>query len=139
MEHSLSGWIRCILGVAVILGVAAIGTGSETSFIRFSFEDTVRAEEHPIGAIHREKLAFLAVSAAESRPALALGPTKNGKPLEGTAPGNDCGLDSAPDGTGEIREPRLYQLIRQKGRGEDRTFEIEFIDPGVQAFSFTFG
>ena len=39
----------------------------------------------------------------------------------------------------EIREPRLYQLIRQKGPVKDRTFEIEFLDPGVQAFSFTFG
>jgi cytochrome c biogenesis protein CcdA len=34
---------------------------------------------------------------------------------------------------------RLYQLIRQKGAVEDRTFEIEFLDPGVQAFAFTFG
>jgi cytochrome c biogenesis protein CcdA/thiol-disulfide isomerase/thioredoxin len=76
---------------------------------------------------------------------LVLGPTKNGKPirfkvtLDGTAPGADSGVDSAPDGTGEIREHRLYQLIRQKGSVEDRTFEIEFLDPGVEAFSFTFG
>ena len=76
---------------------------------------------------------------------MVLGPTKNGKPvrfkvkLDGAAPGDDCGVDSAPDGTGEVREPRLYQLIRQKGQVEDRTFEIEFLDPGVQAFSFTFG
>ncbi|MGN6849067.1 MAG: hypothetical protein ACTHJK_06290 [Sphingomicrobium sp.] len=34
---------------------------------------------------------------------------------------------------------RLYQLIRQKGAVEDRTFTIEFLDPGVEAFSFTFG
>jgi Thioredoxin like C-terminal domain len=33
----------------------------------------------------------------------------------------------------------LYQLIRQKTAIEDRTFEIEFLDPGVQAYSFTFG
>jgi thiol-disulfide isomerase/thioredoxin len=76
---------------------------------------------------------------------MVLGPTKNGKSvrfrvrLDGTAPSDDCGVDSAPDGTGEIREPRLYQLIRQKGQVEDRTFEIEFFDPDVQAFSFTFG
>ena len=76
---------------------------------------------------------------------MVLGPGKNGKPirfrvkLDGTAPGNDHGSDSAVDGTGEIGEPRLYQLIRQKGQVEDRTFEIEFIDPGVQVFSFTFG
>jgi hypothetical protein len=76
---------------------------------------------------------------------MVLGPTKNGKPirfkvkLDGIPPGDNCGVDSAPDGTGEIREPRLYQLIRQKGRVQDRTIEIEFLDPGVQAFSFTFG
>jgi cytochrome c biogenesis protein CcdA len=38
-----------------------------------------------------------------------------------------------------VTEHRLYQLIRQKGTAEDRTFEIKFIDPGVQAFAFTFG
>jgi thiol-disulfide isomerase/thioredoxin len=76
---------------------------------------------------------------------MVLGPAKEGKTLrykvklDGAAPGNDHGVDSAPDGTGEIREPRLYQLIRQKGLVQDRTFEIEFLDPGVQAFSFTFG
>jgi len=76
---------------------------------------------------------------------MVLGPTKNSKPirfkvkLDGIPPGDNCGIDSTPDGNGEIREPRLYQLIRQKGRVEDRMFEIEFLDPGVQAFSFTFG
>jgi thiol-disulfide isomerase/thioredoxin len=76
---------------------------------------------------------------------LVLGPTKNGKPvrfkvtLDGAAPGDHSGSDSAPGGAGEVREPRLYQLIRQKGPLEDRTFEIEFLDPGVQAFVFTFG
>jgi thiol-disulfide isomerase/thioredoxin len=76
---------------------------------------------------------------------LVLAPTKNGDPvrfrvtLDGAAPGGDHGADSAPDGSGEVREPRLYQLIRQKGRIEDRTFEIEFLNPGVQALDFTFG
>ena len=59
--------------------------------------------------------------------------------LDGTAPRADCGVDTAADGSGTIREPRLYQLIRQKGRVDDRTFEIEFLDRGVQAFAFTFG
>jgi len=30
-------------------------------------------------------------------------------------------------------------LIRQSGEIEDRTFEIEFLDPGVEAYCFTFG
>jgi thiol-disulfide isomerase/thioredoxin len=76
---------------------------------------------------------------------LVLAPAKDGKPvrfvvrLDGAAPGENCGVDTAPDGSGEIREPRLYQLIRQKGPIVDRTFEIEFLDPGVQALDFTFG
>ncbi len=76
---------------------------------------------------------------------LVLAAAKDGKPvrfvvrLDGAAPGENCGVDTAPDGSGEIRGPRLYQLIRQKGRIADRTFEIEFLDLGVQALDFTFG
>jgi thiol-disulfide isomerase/thioredoxin len=76
---------------------------------------------------------------------LVLGPGKNGKAIrfrvkiDGTAPGADHGVDTDESGAGEVKEYRLYQLIRQKGTVEDRTFEIEFLDPGVQAFAFTFG
>jgi hypothetical protein len=76
---------------------------------------------------------------------MVLGPGKSGTPvrfkvkLNGAVPGDDHGSDSAADGTGEIRQPRMYQLIRQKGQIQDLTFEIEFLDPGVEAFSFTFG
>jgi cytochrome c biogenesis protein CcdA/thiol-disulfide isomerase/thioredoxin len=76
---------------------------------------------------------------------LVLGPTKDGKPvrftvkLDGTPPGEDHGSDTDAGGAGTVQNHRLYQLIRQKGAVEDRTFEIEFLDPGVQAFAFTFG
>jgi hypothetical protein len=76
---------------------------------------------------------------------LVLGPTTKGRPvhfkvtLDGRPPGADHGADTAANGAGEVREPRLYQLIRQQGSVSDRTFEIEFVDPGVQAFAFTFG
>jgi cytochrome c biogenesis protein CcdA/thiol-disulfide isomerase/thioredoxin len=76
---------------------------------------------------------------------LVLGTTKDGKPvrftvkLDGTAPGDDHGTDVDNKGSGTVQDHRLYQLIRQKGPVEDRTFEIEFLDPGVQAFAFTFG
>ena len=76
---------------------------------------------------------------------LVLAPTKDGKPvrfkvqLDGASPGGNHGADSLTDGTGEFREPRLYQLIRQKNQIQDRTFEIEFLAPGVQALDFTFG
>ena len=76
---------------------------------------------------------------------LVLGTTKEGKPvrftvkLDGTPPGEDHGADADSGGAGAVQGHRLYQLIRQKGPVEDRTFEIEFLDPGVQAFAFTFG
>jgi cytochrome c biogenesis protein CcdA/thiol-disulfide isomerase/thioredoxin len=76
---------------------------------------------------------------------LVLGPVNDGKPvrftvkLDGAPPGEDHGSDVDTNGAGTVQEHRLYQLIRQKGPVEDRTFEIEFLDPGVQAFAFTFG
>lgn len=76
---------------------------------------------------------------------MVLGPSKDGSPirfkvnLDGAAPGSDHGSDSGADGAGRVTQPRMYQLIRQKGPIRDATFEIEFIDPGVQVFSFTFG
>jgi len=76
---------------------------------------------------------------------MVLGPSKAGTPvrfrvkLNGVAPGDDHGSDSAADGTGEVRQPRMYQLIRQKGPIKDSTFEVEFLDPGIEAFSLTFG
>jgi hypothetical protein len=59
--------------------------------------------------------------------------------LDGKAPGSDAGVDVKADGSGTVTGQRLYQLVRQRGSVEDRTFSIEFLDPGVEAFSFTFG
>jgi cytochrome c biogenesis protein CcdA/thiol-disulfide isomerase/thioredoxin len=76
---------------------------------------------------------------------LVLGPAKDGRPvrfrvlLDGSAPLDDHGVDVDAQGNGTVKEYRLYQLIRQKGKVEGRTFQIEFLDPDVQAFAFTFG
>jgi cytochrome c biogenesis protein CcdA/thiol-disulfide isomerase/thioredoxin len=76
---------------------------------------------------------------------LVLGPATNGKPirfrirLDGHPPALNHGTDTDSQGAGKVTEHRLYQLIRLKGDIEDHTFEIEFLDPGVQAFAFTFG
>ena len=76
---------------------------------------------------------------------LVLGPAANGKPIrfrvtvDGMAPGADHGTDIDADGQGTVDGQRLYQLIRQHGAITDRTFAIEFLDPGVQAYAFTFG
>ena len=59
--------------------------------------------------------------------------------LDGSAPGPAHGIDVDAQGNGVVREPRLYQLVRQRAPVGDRTFEIEFLDPGVSTYSFTFG
>jgi cytochrome c biogenesis protein CcdA/thiol-disulfide isomerase/thioredoxin len=59
--------------------------------------------------------------------------------IDGAPPGGDAGVDAKADGSGVVTGQRLYQLVRQKGAVRDRTFTIEFLDPGVEAFSFTFG
>jgi cytochrome c biogenesis protein CcdA/thiol-disulfide isomerase/thioredoxin len=60
--------------------------------------------------------------------------TLDGKPL-----GTVHGMDTNAAGEGTVTSQRLYQLIRQSGTITDHTFAIEFLDPGVQAYSFTFG
>jgi hypothetical protein len=59
--------------------------------------------------------------------------------LDGEPPGEARGLDVDEEGRGTLVRPRLYQLIRQHGSIGDRTFEITFDAPGVEAYSFTFG
>jgi cytochrome c biogenesis protein CcdA/thiol-disulfide isomerase/thioredoxin len=76
---------------------------------------------------------------------LVLAPGADGKPvrfrvtLDGREPGRDHGADVDESGNGIVREQRLYQLIRQSGGVEDRTFTIEFLDAGARAYAFTFG
>jgi cytochrome c biogenesis protein CcdA/thiol-disulfide isomerase/thioredoxin len=76
---------------------------------------------------------------------LVLGPAEDGKPvrfrvtIDGKEPGDDHGTDTDAHGNGVVSGDKLYQLIRQKGAIRDRTFRIEFLDPGVRAYSFTFG
>jgi cytochrome c biogenesis protein CcdA/thiol-disulfide isomerase/thioredoxin len=76
---------------------------------------------------------------------LVLGPARNGKPvqfqvtIDGKAPGENCGADIDADGKGTVSETRLYQLVRQCGDVQERTFEIRFLDGGVEAYVFTFG
>jgi hypothetical protein len=72
-------------------------------------------------------------------PAAGGSPVRFGVRLDGRPPGPDHGDDVDDDGTGTVTEPRLYQLVRQRGPVTDRTFEITFHDPGVRAFAFTFG
>ena len=59
--------------------------------------------------------------------------------IDGQPPGPAHGGDVDDQGQGTVAEQRLHQLIRQPGPITDRTFEITFLDPDVQAYSFTFG
>jgi thiol-disulfide isomerase/thioredoxin len=76
---------------------------------------------------------------------LVMGPPRQGLSLrfrvsiDGHPPGPAHGIDADEGGNGTVVEQRLYQLIRQPGPIVDRQFEIEFLDPGVEAFAFTFG
>ena len=76
---------------------------------------------------------------------LVLGPAPDGKPvrfrvtIDGAAPGDSHGTDVDAEGQGTVTAQRLYQLVRQNGAIADHTFEIRFLDPGVQAYAFTFG
>jgi hypothetical protein len=59
--------------------------------------------------------------------------------LDGKPPGNAHGGDINADGYGTAHEQGTYQLIRQPKPIVERTFEIEFLDPGISAYDFTFG
>ena len=75
---------------------------------------------------------------------LVLG-SPDGKPIrfrvtiDGKAPGADHGLDIDAAGNGRVLDHRLYQLVRHKAGARERTFAITFLDPGVEAYAFTFG
>ncbi len=76
---------------------------------------------------------------------LVMGPATRGASvrfhvlIDGQPPGAAHGIDVDEQGNGTVTEQRLYQLIRQQKPIADRQFEIEFLDPGVEAFAFTFG
>ena len=76
---------------------------------------------------------------------LVMGPAAQGTSvrfrvlIDGQPPGAAHGVDDDEQGDGTVTEQRVYQLIRQPKPIVDRQFEIEFFDPGVETFSFTFG
>jgi thiol-disulfide isomerase/thioredoxin len=76
---------------------------------------------------------------------LVLGPATDGKPVrfrvrvDGGVPGVDHGSDIDAQGRGTAADHRLYQLLRRQASERPALFEIEFLDPGAQAFAFTFG
>jgi hypothetical protein len=73
------------------------------------------------------------------RPAIPEMPVRFRVVLDGQAPGAAHGIDVDDNGEGVVAAQRLYQLIRQRGRVSEHTFEIEFLDPCAMAYAFTFG
>jgi thiol-disulfide isomerase/thioredoxin len=59
--------------------------------------------------------------------------------LDGEAPGPSHGVDVDEDGNGVLRDGRLYQLVREHDAVRERTLEITFLEPGAEAYVFTFG
>jgi hypothetical protein len=72
-------------------------------------------------------------------PAAPAAPVRFRVMLDGQPPGESHGADTDADGNGTLAQQRTYQLIRQAGPVTDRTFAITFLDPGAQAYCFTFG
>jgi thiol-disulfide isomerase/thioredoxin len=76
---------------------------------------------------------------------LVMGPRSRGTSVpfrvlvDGELPGDAHGFDVDEQGHGTVSQQRLYQLIREPGSITDRTFEITFLAPGVEAYVFTFG
>jgi thiol-disulfide isomerase/thioredoxin len=59
--------------------------------------------------------------------------------VDSEAPGPSHGVDVDEDGRGVLDVGRLYQLVRQHDGVRERTLEIAFDEPGVEAYAFTFG
>jgi hypothetical protein len=58
---------------------------------------------------------------------------------DGEPPGASHGLDVDEDGNGVLRDGRLYQLVREHDTVRERTLQITFLEPGAEAYAFTFG
>jgi hypothetical protein len=59
--------------------------------------------------------------------------------VDGKPPGAAHGTDVDDQGNGTAARRRTYQLVRLHTDIADREFEIQFADPGLEVFCFTFG
>jgi thiol-disulfide isomerase/thioredoxin len=59
--------------------------------------------------------------------------------LDGEVPGPAHGVDVDEGGNGVLGEGRLYQLVREPDTVRERTLQISFLEPGAEAYVFTFG
>jgi len=112
----------------------------ELSLNRWSLEGDWSVEPRAVSGSGRLSFRFHARDVH-----LVMGPREPGDVvpfqvlLDGEAPGEAHGLDVDAAGGGEVTEQRLHQLIRQRGRIDDRTLQLDFAAPGAEAYCFTFG
>ena len=59
--------------------------------------------------------------------------------LDGETPGASHGVDVDEDGNGLLQHGRMYQLVREHDAVRERTLQITFLEPGAEAYAFTFG
>jgi hypothetical protein len=119
----------------------------------YAFPASLKHNQWALAGLWKDTAAFASSHAAGARIRfqfhardlnMVLGPPASGKvrfriTIDGKPPGADHGVDVDAQGQGVIDSQRLYQLVRQKDVTGDRTFEVEFLDPGAQAYTFTFG
>ena len=119
----------------------------------YAFPPSLAHNRWALAGLWKDTAAFASSHAAATRIRyrfhardlnMVLGPPQTGRvrfrvTVDGKPPGADHGLDVNAEGEGVVDGQRLYQLVRQARVKGDRTFEIEFQDPGAQAYTFTFG
>jgi thiol-disulfide isomerase/thioredoxin len=129
------------------LGYARGGTGSDTPVDDLLLNDWALTGEWTIGpeSIVLDRAGGSIAFRFHARDAhLVLAPGRREAipfrvTLDGEPPGDSHGVDVNDDGSGMLEEGRMYQLVRQHDGVHDRTLEITFDGPGVEAYSFTFG
>ena len=142
------------LGYARAENFASAGTFARDAARAYALPKTLRLNQWGLGGSWRVEHERARLQSAPGRIAfrfkardlhLVLGPSAAGKPvrfrvtINGQPPKQDAGMDIDADGNGVVREHRLYNLVRQKGAVAEAEFVIEFLDAGVDAYSFTFG
>lgn len=142
------------LGVTRAHGFASPGRPLVGKSRNYAVPPTLRLNQWALGGDWTIKDGLVALDKPNGRIAyrfhardvhLVMGPAARGTPVrfrilvDGRPPGAARGGDVDEQGYGVAREQRLYQLVRQPKPIRERQFEIEFLDPGVEAYAFTFG
>ena len=141
------------LGYEKAKGFASTPPASLDKVATYAFPVTLQHNQWALAGVWKDTAAFASSHAAggairyrfHARDLnMVLGPPATGKvrfriSIDGRPPGADHGVDVNAAGEGVVDGQRLYQLVRQADVKGDRTFEVQFLDPGAQAYTFTFG